>query len=439
MTDHRSWLRAEIERWQAEGLITSDLATTLLARYPAPRTTAWGPMVFAALAATVAGLGVVLILAHNWAEIPRLVRLGLIVGAVLACHWGASLCLRHGRAAASTGLGLLGTMLFGAGIMLVAQMYHIEGHWPNGVLLWACGATAIAWARPCPWQGALAAVLAAVTACGEAGSFSDPASAALALILVGLLPLAWRLRSALLLGVALPSMFLAAACAWGCLSGISLVTAGLISLSGAALAAGRLTAPTWPAGATALAAWGWSVFLVFLGLLCFHEPSRELLRHSDFHGIAWLAWLLPLAAALGAWGVLAWRWLQRQARSASGLATAPTERPDGWETALAVLPPLTTALVQVAIFLPREGAGSLIIPFNLIFLMIALAFLRRGAVSGGIRPALIGSLMISGWALGHFVDLFESLLLRGAVFILLGAGLALEGWLVASVRRKRQP
>lgn len=330
-------------------------------------------------------------------------------------------------------------MLFGAGIMLVAQMYHIEGHWPNGTLWWAIGAAAIAWARPCPWQGVLAAVLAVVTVAGEVGSFSAPALTALALIFVGLLPLAWRLRSTLLLGIALPSAFVAAACAWGCWGGSSLVSAGLISLSGAALAAARLTVLTWPAGAAVLAAWGWGVFLVILGLLCFREIYRELLRHGYFHGFAWLAWLLPLAAAFGAWGLLAWRWWKRQVQSASGLAATPTERPDGWETALALLPLLTIVLVQVAVFLPREGFESLIIPFNLIFLTIALAFLRRGAVSGGIRPALIGSLMVSGWALGHFADIFESLLLRGAVFILLGAGLALESWLVASMRRKRQP
>lgn len=34
---------------------------------------------------------------------------------------------------------LLGVILFGANIMLIAQIYHIDSHYPNGVLLWALG------------------------------------------------------------------------------------------------------------------------------------------------------------------------------------------------------------------------------------------------------------------------------------------------------------
>ena len=40
----------------------------------------------------------------------------------------------------------LGTMFFGAGIWLIAQVYHIDEHYPNGFLLWGLGALAMAWA-----------------------------------------------------------------------------------------------------------------------------------------------------------------------------------------------------------------------------------------------------------------------------------------------------
>ena len=39
-------------------------------------------------------------------------------------------------------------MLFGAGIWLVAQVYHIEEHFPDGFLIWGIGALALAWAMP---------------------------------------------------------------------------------------------------------------------------------------------------------------------------------------------------------------------------------------------------------------------------------------------------
>ena len=37
---------------------------------------------------------------------------------------------------------LAGVAIFGAGIMLIAQMFHIEGHPPDAVLTWALGALA---------------------------------------------------------------------------------------------------------------------------------------------------------------------------------------------------------------------------------------------------------------------------------------------------------
>lgn len=44
-------------------------------------------------------------------------------------------------------------MLFGAGIWLVAQIYHIEEHYPNGFLIWGLGAMALAWALPSGGSG----------------------------------------------------------------------------------------------------------------------------------------------------------------------------------------------------------------------------------------------------------------------------------------------
>ena len=40
---------------------------------------------------------------------------------------------------------MLGTLFFGAGIWLVAQIYHIDEHFPNGFLIWGLGALALAW------------------------------------------------------------------------------------------------------------------------------------------------------------------------------------------------------------------------------------------------------------------------------------------------------
>ena len=60
-----------------------------------------------------------------------------------------------------------GIAVYGASIMLIAQMYHMEGNPPDAVLMWALGALLAAvlvrstrrWPRPsCSWS------------CGPAGS-----------------------------------------------------------------------------------------------------------------------------------------------------------------------------------------------------------------------------------------------------------------------------
>ena len=55
-------------------------------------------------------------------------------------------------------------MLFGAGIWLVAQIYHIDEHYPNGILIWSLGALALAWSLPSLAQGFLAVLLVSLWA-----------------------------------------------------------------------------------------------------------------------------------------------------------------------------------------------------------------------------------------------------------------------------------
>ena len=100
--------------------------------------------------AVVAGLGVILLFAYNWHAIPKFGKLGLVFGALVAAHAAGLWLFQRAdwRKQLGEALSLLGTMLFGAGIWLVAQMYHIDEHYPNGFLLWAAGAVALAWTMP---------------------------------------------------------------------------------------------------------------------------------------------------------------------------------------------------------------------------------------------------------------------------------------------------
>ena len=72
------------------------------------------------------GLGVILLFAYNWQDMHKFAKLGVIFGALLLAH-GGGLWLRQQRCPDGVveAAHLLGSMLFGADIFLIAQIYHI--------------------------------------------------------------------------------------------------------------------------------------------------------------------------------------------------------------------------------------------------------------------------------------------------------------------------
>lgn len=136
----RRQLERDLGRWADQGWVTADgrreISRELLKKYHGP-----------GLAGVLGVLGVVLLgfaamsfVAANWQEMPRLVRLAIIFGGLGGAYAGAAFLFARGMDAFAHAAILLGVAVFGAGIMLIAQMYHIEGHPPGAVLVWALGA-----------------------------------------------------------------------------------------------------------------------------------------------------------------------------------------------------------------------------------------------------------------------------------------------------------
>ena len=77
--------------------------------------------------------------AANWEEMSRLLRLALVMAALWAA-WGVALWAGlRGLHWWHEALMLLGCGIFGAGIMLVSQIYHIQGNAADAVWLWGLG------------------------------------------------------------------------------------------------------------------------------------------------------------------------------------------------------------------------------------------------------------------------------------------------------------
>lgn len=136
----RRRLAESIDRWRMEGWVTADgeahIRQDLLERHGGPGL----PAVLAILGVVLLGFAAMSFVAANWQDMPRLLRLGLIFGGLAGAYAAAAGLFARGQDAFAHAAILLGVAVFGAGIMLIAQMYHIEGHPPGAVLIWALGA-----------------------------------------------------------------------------------------------------------------------------------------------------------------------------------------------------------------------------------------------------------------------------------------------------------
>jgi len=438
MSKHIQWLMEQIEVWVARGLISREQADGIRRLYPEPKAgLPWGAIIFSGIGAVILGLGVILLFAYNWEAMPKAAKLAVIFAALAGAH-GTGLALFRcddWRRQIGEAVCLLGTMLFGAGIWLVAQVYHIDEHYPNGFLIWGLGAMAMAWAMPSLSQGLLAVVVLCIWNCSEAWHFRAATHWGPLLMLAGLGVLAWRQQWRLLLFVTLAGFVIAltanAESVRGSVAILAVLNAAAVFLAVEVL----VRRYRWfPESAKVWAAVGWAAFLICLFILTFASETRHLTREVDLEetseALAWHVYRwLPLATAMLAWGLVGFGWLAR--RGAERAADCPYEH---WLVPLAAAACAAFRFVDVE-YDQRWVIGS---PFNLLALTLAAAWMARGCRDARLLPTVAGSLLLVALAWARYFDLFESLLARGVVFVLVGGLLLAEGIIYSRVRRRIQ-
>lgn len=142
MLQSRNRLLSDIGRWEAAGWITTDGATAIRRDIAARRSGIGLAGVLATLAAVLVGFGVMSFVAANWQEMSKLARLLVIAAGLWSAFGGAAWLQARSHPYFANAALLAGVSIFGAGIMLIAQMYHMDGHPPDAVLLWGAGALA---------------------------------------------------------------------------------------------------------------------------------------------------------------------------------------------------------------------------------------------------------------------------------------------------------
>ncbi|MCR9286057.1 DUF2157 domain-containing protein [Saprospiraceae bacterium] len=123
------------------GILNEEIAEKIQAYYDSKKTDSGGrlTLIFSVLGATLVGLGIILILAHNWDNLSKPIKtffafLPMIIGQ-LAC--GYSLFKKKGNRSWAEGSAVFLFFAVGAAISLISQIYHIEGDLGSFLLTWS--------------------------------------------------------------------------------------------------------------------------------------------------------------------------------------------------------------------------------------------------------------------------------------------------------------
>ena len=416
----RDGLRAALPGWLADGLVDEAAAARLAARHQLADAALDGPGLLPVyvLAALLAGAGVASLVAWHWEEMGRLLKVviifSLVVGAHLAGHR-----FRHGDRHPRLGeaVTLLGSLLFGAGIGLMAQIFQVSGAWYGifggfavgallgglllgstptlvaaavaGVALWASGWTA----DHHGWLGRLA-----------------PYAAAAPFAVAG-----WRRRSPVLLAVTALGL------------GVAVLVSGQLhwALPPLLLGAGLLAMPLMAAPddrhlAATLAAAGRFGYALTAFVVSFHAVAEQWLRGQG-HRLGTPESGLEatgLAAALAA-GALGLGLLRRRGGA----------RPLG-EALLAA-----AGVAAVALGIRLESPLLVAVAANVALVGLAglrivegIASLRRGPFWEGV--ALAAALLVA-----RFLEIEKLLWLKGLGFIACAAAVT---WAAVAFERRRK-
>lgn len=124
---YRGRLERDLSVWVDKGFIDAAAASAMIREYDSrPASFSLG-RVLAVMASALIGVAILLFVASNWDEIPRIVRLAGIVALIWAFYLGGAYAQVRGHTIAAAALLLLGTVSFGGAVSLVAQMYNISG------------------------------------------------------------------------------------------------------------------------------------------------------------------------------------------------------------------------------------------------------------------------------------------------------------------------
>ncbi len=412
MSKHHQWLARQLPQWVDKGIVSANQADALRELYPLRDAVTLGRLLITGIGAVMIGLGVILLFAYNWAEMGKAGKLAVIFTALIAAH-GLAIILRSRHTVYSESLFALGTMLMGAGIFLVGQIYHMDSHYPNAFLFWSIGALALAWALPSLTQSFMAIVLIISWHLFEVFDFSFANHAAFLLVLVGVSPLVWRLQSPVLGRFVSVGLFLTLGLSSTVINEDIVVTILLLtaaSLIGLERILDHSGNELHKAITSEIAKPAWLVLLGIMYLMSFGDLVPELVLRELDDVVAGSYFFIALAASQAVF-----LWLLHQRRLTGIIILSELA------IVLVLLPSLSTLVAESQTV--RGIAWQVSLGFNLILLALSVWLMIDGARQANRQHMVRGSLLFALLAMARYTDLFDSLIARALVFLLVGISL----------------
>lgn len=140
MSRYARRLERDLTRWREAGWISADNEALIRRDVESHSRGIELAPVLGILGAVLIAFGAMSFVAAHWDEMAKILRLAMIFGGLFGAYAVAGLLFQRNHPAFAHAAILVGVAMFGAGIMLIAQMYHIEGNPPDAVLTWALGA-----------------------------------------------------------------------------------------------------------------------------------------------------------------------------------------------------------------------------------------------------------------------------------------------------------
>jgi len=156
---YRQRLEADLTQWEADGVIAPAAAASIRNALPPLSPGINIAVVVGIVGGLLIAAAFLAFVAAHWTEIARLVRFAILLAGMIVAGGLGAWFAATGRSVLADLCASIGAIIFGAGIALVGQMYHLGDDFAGGMLLWSIGAFAAALLTGS--RGALAVGLAA--------------------------------------------------------------------------------------------------------------------------------------------------------------------------------------------------------------------------------------------------------------------------------------